>query len=722
MQASADVKIRGVIVGEVRSISSRPDGATLTLALDPQQAELVPASVSARLLPKTLFGERFVDLVPPAGDPGRPIREGDVIPQDRTSVAIELERVFDELLPLLRTVKPEKLAATLNALATALDGRGTRLGENLVLVDRYFTRLNPQLPLIEADISGLADLASTYADAAPNLLRAADALRTTNATIVEKKDQLAGFLAGTAGFANTTAEFLEKNDDRIIQVGRVQRPTLAVLAKHAPVYPCLAQGLVGWIPRAEGIFAGGQFHITLETPPQRSGYRPGQEPAWNDDRGPSCRGLPDPGGSQQHPARRGDVRRRQRWGRPLGPALGAARAHRRRRRQRRLRPRRHHGRAGGRRDRARPRGTGRAVGPHDPARRPDAPGEGGQPVRTAPSLVKLLAFVVVTVLATGILAATIANVLPGDKASYRAVFTDVTGLSAGQDVRIAGVRVGTVEDIRVARDRVDAEVTFSVLRSTTLTRGTAATIKYRNLVGERYVALTQEPGDAAPLPENGTIPLGRTHPALDLTVLFNGFKPLFAALSPSDVNELSAQVISVLQGEGGDINSLLGQTASLTGALADRDAVIGRTIDNLTTVLTTVEADDTAFKDLLTQLQRFVSGLAEDRKAIGDSLTNINRLTGDTATLLAAGRPDLKADVANLGDLATTLNKPENTKEFERFIGQAPTKIATITRTATYGSWFNFYLCRFDVENLLLPTGKTPGNLGYDVAAARCRG
>lgn len=301
MQEAADVKIRGVIVGEVRSISSAPDGATLTLALDPVSVDLVPATVSARLLPKTLFGERFVDLVVPEGEAGRAIREGDVIPQDRTSVAIELERVFEELLPLLRTVRPEKLAATLNALATALDGRGQKLGENLVLVNRYFTELNPQMPLIQADISGLADLASTYAEAAPDLLRAANALRTTNTTIVEKKDQLAGFLAGTAGFANTTAEFLEKNDDRIIQVGRVQRPTLAVLAKHAPVYPCLARGLVNWIPRAEGIFANGQFHITLETPPQRSGYRPGQEPAWNDDRGPNCRGLPNPSGSQRNP-------------------------------------------------------------------------------------------------------------------------------------------------------------------------------------------------------------------------------------------------------------------------------------------------------------------------------------------------------------------------------------------------------------------------------------
>lgn len=301
LQPAADVKVRGVIVGEVREVLSTPEGAELELALDPDLVDQVPAGSSARLLPKTLFGERFVDLVPPAGAPGRAIREGDVIPQDRSSVAIELERVFEGLLPLLRTVRPEKLAATLNALATALEGRGTRLGENLVLVERYFSELNPNMPLIQADISGLADLASTYATAAPDLLRAANALRTTNATIVEEKDQLAGFLAGTAGFANTTAQFLEDNDTRIIQLGRVQRPTLAVLAKHAPVYPCLTRGMVGWLPRIDDVFSGGQMHITLEMPTQRPAYRPGQEPVWADDRGPSCRGLPSPGGGQSNP-------------------------------------------------------------------------------------------------------------------------------------------------------------------------------------------------------------------------------------------------------------------------------------------------------------------------------------------------------------------------------------------------------------------------------------
>ncbi|MEO7069146.1 MAG: MCE family protein [Nostocoides sp.] len=302
LQVASDVKIRGLIVGEVRSITSNGRGATLTLALDPSMVSQIPADVSARLLPKTLFGERYVDLVPPANGPAAPIAAGDVIPQDRTSTAIELEKVFDDLLPLLQTVQPAKLAATLNALASTLDGRGAEIGQNLVLVDTYVKALNPQLPVIQADISGLADLASTYAVAAPDLLRAAKALLTTNKTIVEKKDALAGFLAGTAGFANETASFLERNQDRIIQLGRVQQPTLAVLARQAPVYPCFLEGLVNWLPRADGIFAGGQMHITLETVPQTRAYHPGEEPAWRDNRGPDCKGLPDHVvGSQAHP-------------------------------------------------------------------------------------------------------------------------------------------------------------------------------------------------------------------------------------------------------------------------------------------------------------------------------------------------------------------------------------------------------------------------------------
>jgi virulence factor Mce-like protein len=301
LQNASDVKIRGLIVGEVRSITSTGSGASIELALQPDQVASIPVNVSARILPKTLFGERFVDLVIPADPSPQTIAAGDTIGQDRTKVAIELEQVFDNLLPLLRTVKPEKLSATLNALATALEGRGAQLGENLVLADRYFAAINPTMPTIQADISRLADVVFTYADAAPDIMRMLKALTTTNATIVEKQKALAGFLAGTAGFANTTTRFLNANGDRIIQVGRVQRPTLALAARYAPEYPCFASGLANWVPRANQIFSNHTFHITLEVVKPREAYRPGEEPAWGEHRGPNCLGLPTPRNNQANP-------------------------------------------------------------------------------------------------------------------------------------------------------------------------------------------------------------------------------------------------------------------------------------------------------------------------------------------------------------------------------------------------------------------------------------
>jgi virulence factor Mce-like protein len=290
----ADVKLRGMIVGEVRSVSSDGRQATIDIALQPRTAGLIPANVSARLLPKTLFGEKFVDLVLPARPSQRRLSEGDVIPQDRSTTAIELEHVLDDLLPLLRTIQPAKLNATLGALATALEGRGERLGQNLALVDGYFTRLNPELPAIKKDISGLADVSRIYADAAPDLVRMLRNFAVTTGTIKAKSDAYAGFLAGTAGFATTTRQLLEENDDRIIELAAVGRPTLELLARYSPEYPCVLQALTQSNDFIGKTFANGELHITLEVTQARKGYVPGVEPAWGENRGPSCYGLPSP--------------------------------------------------------------------------------------------------------------------------------------------------------------------------------------------------------------------------------------------------------------------------------------------------------------------------------------------------------------------------------------------------------------------------------------------
>ena len=348
----------------------------------------------------------------------------------------------------------------------------------------------------------------------------------------------------------------------------------------------------------------------------------------------------------------------------------------------------------------------------------------------APSLVKLVIFMVVTLVATALLAATIANIRLGDKTEYVALFTDATGLIKGDDVRIAGVRVGEVAAIEVATETGDeeealAEVTFQVDTERTLTQGATAAIRYRNLIGQRYLALGEGQGSTEPLAAGATIPLDRTAAALDLTVLFNGFKPLFAALNPEDVNQLAYEIITVLQGEGGTIESLLASTASLTSELADRDEVIGRTIDQLNEVLTTVTDRSEQLDQLILQLQRFMSGLAEDREAIGASLTNISDLAESTAGLVEEVRPPLREDIAQLGVLAETLN--ENSDTVESFLNTWPGKLEAISRTATYGSWFNFYLCRFDgtvtVPVSLIPVGEEDAELDvppYETGTARC--
>jgi phospholipid/cholesterol/gamma-HCH transport system substrate-binding protein len=244
-------------------------------------------------------------------------------------------------------------------------------------------------------------------------------------------------------------------------------------------------------------------------------------------------------------------------------------------------------------------------------------------------LAKLIAFGLVTVLASYVLLSTITNAGYGEQVVYRAQFTDVAGLVEGDEVRIAGVRVGQVVGIGLAdqTDRPVAEVELEVSSDVPLPAAVEATIRYRNLVGQRYIALTEGDGSGGrELEENGLIPLAQTKPALDLTTLFGGFQPLLQALSPADMNRLSFEIIQVFQGEGGTVQSLLSHVASLSDSLADKDAVIGDMIDNLTTVLGSVAARDQQLSNLIVSLQQFVTGLASDREAIFDSLQTIDEL------------------------------------------------------------------------------------------------
>jgi phospholipid/cholesterol/gamma-HCH transport system substrate-binding protein len=344
--------------------------------------------------------------------------------------------------------------------------------------------------------------------------------------------------------------------------------------------------------------------------------------------------------------------------------------------------------------------------------------------------IKLLIFTIVSILVTGLLAAIMGNIGFGAGTTYQAVFSTASMLEKGDDVRVAGVSVGEVKAVE-HYDRTKALVTFRVKSEVPLTTASRAEIRFLNLVGDRYLALEEgADADAEKLESGDTIPIEQTLPALDLTTLFNGFKPLFQALNPQQVNDLSLNLVQVLQGEGGTVQGLLAKTASLTNTLADRDELIGQVVDNLGQTLQTVDSRHQQLSDLVISLKNWMADLAADRDTIGSSLSNISDLTVVVADLLRQGRPLVKSDVAKLRRLAALLNEKKNSALITELFDRLPESMTDQTRTGTYGSWYNYYICGFS-GRITLPAGlgTLPGvqqltsglnNLNFHSTAPRC--
>jgi phospholipid/cholesterol/gamma-HCH transport system substrate-binding protein len=328
-------------------------------------------------------------------------------------------------------------------------------------------------------------------------------------------------------------------------------------------------------------------------------------------------------------------------------------------------------------------------------------------------LTKLAIFVVVTLLATAFLGMTIAN-YAGGGTTFHARFSDVTSLNKGDEVRIAGVRVGKVTNVKVV-DRDQALVDFQLSDRDSLPASVTATIRYRNLVGQRYIALEQGTGtQGRKLNGGGTIDLAHTHPALNLTTLFNGFRPLFQTLTADDVNKLSYEIIQVFQGEKGTIADLVGTTAGLTNKIADKDAVIGEIVKNLNAVLEAVNQKDGALNDLIVNTEALVRGLNAERGTIGSAVSSLGNLASATADLLVPTVPTLQGSIAGLNQLTGTLN--DRSPEVNEGLKNLPIKMEKLGRAASYGSWFQFYLCGIDI--VAGPGMKDAGNLNMPPALA----
>ena len=299
LPARADVKLRGVIVGEALDFAATAKGATVTLGIYPEHLDSIPANVTGRIEPKTLFGEKYVSLVIPANPAPDRLEAGDTI--QRTEVSIEVEKVLADLHPLLTTVQPADINKTLTAMATALEGRGGRIGENLETLDSYLKRVNPQIPALIEDLRLTARVSDVYADVMPEIARVLRNSIKTGHTLEGREAKLQQLFVDLSAFSDTGRGFLEANGDNLIRLGDVSAQQLRVFAKYAPEYPCLLQGIEKIARRHAEVFRGFMLHINLELlPNQPRSYGPQDKPVFADKRGPYCGELPNPTYDQTH--------------------------------------------------------------------------------------------------------------------------------------------------------------------------------------------------------------------------------------------------------------------------------------------------------------------------------------------------------------------------------------------------------------------------------------
>ncbi|TIC83935.1 MCE family protein [Nocardioides sp. GY 10113] len=289
-----DVRIDGVLVGQVREISQDGQQAVIRLALDPAAAEGIPSNISVEILPTTLFGQKFVSLVRPAQPSTTPIADGEVIPASRVQTNVELSQVLSQLFPLLRSVRPADLNATLNAIATALSGRGEQIGRTMEQLGGYLTAIDDHLPTLRQDLVELADVADVYDLAAPDLLDTLANLTVTSRTIVQKRRDLDTFFSDISGLAGVANRVLDDNEQNLVRMGQVSEPVMAVLDTYSPEFSCLLKGAARYEPILSKTFEGNvvKQYMFLGTPQYRNFDERDKPVNGEVGHGPWCLGLP----------------------------------------------------------------------------------------------------------------------------------------------------------------------------------------------------------------------------------------------------------------------------------------------------------------------------------------------------------------------------------------------------------------------------------------------
>jgi phospholipid/cholesterol/gamma-HCH transport system substrate-binding protein len=335
------------------------------------------------------------------------------------------------------------------------------------------------------------------------------------------------------------------------------------------------------------------------------------------------------------------------------------------------------------------------------------------------TLVKVSIFTVVMLLVAAGLVVVFGEFRFASSSTYHANFTTASRLKAGQDVRIAGVPVGSVKELKLAPDN-SVDVTFDVNKRYQLYSSTRAVIRYENLVGDRYLEIASGPGDLRKLPPGGSISRDHTQPALDLDALLGGLRPVLKGLDGAKVNEVSNAVIELLQGQGGAISQLLSSTSSFTSDLAARDQLIGDVINNLNTVLGTVDAKGAQFDASVDQLQQLITGLAQGSDPIAGAIGPLASASSDLTDMLAKSRRPLQGVLENLQPLASKLD--ERKKDVNDVIDPLAENYLRLNALGAYGSFFNIYYCSIRMKingpagsDILIPFGGPP-----DPSKGRC--
>jgi phospholipid/cholesterol/gamma-HCH transport system substrate-binding protein len=337
-------------------------------------------------------------------------------------------------------------------------------------------------------------------------------------------------------------------------------------------------------------------------------------------------------------------------------------------------------------------------------------------MRTRATLIKFAIFAVVMAILTAFLFFIFGQYRTGSTTGYSAVFADVSRLKTGQTVRVAGIRVGTVNSVSLQPDK-KVLVKFDADRNIVLTEGTRAAVRYLNLVGDRYLELVEGPGSPRRLPAGGQIPVDRTAPALDLDLLLGGLKPVIQGLNAGDVNALTSALLQVFQGQGGTLESLFAKTTSFSNALADNDQTVQQLIDNLNIVVAYIDKEGGNFSGAIDRLQRLVSGLSDDRDTIGAAIDSLDKGTASLADLLTSARPPLSGTIDQLSRLAPLLAADND--RLDAAIAKAPKNYRKLVRLGVAGATIPYYICQLEIRGTDLQ-GKTVISPWFRSDAGRC--